>query len=92
MDWGSGEREEARSIGRRENLTGGVLARPSGCRYINNLATEVSKKYDTEKGVFLMADAETPWDQVVQVMSILGEAHIAVNVVTQLADSSRKTK
>jgi biopolymer transport protein ExbD len=57
---------------------------------INNLAAELQKKYDTKKGVYLMADAETPWDQAVQVMSILGDAHIGVSVVTQPADSPRK--
>src|ERR1700693_780326 len=30
---------------------------------INILAAELQKKYDTKKGVFLMADKETPWDQ-----------------------------
>jgi len=59
---------------------------------INNLAAELQKKYDTKKGVFLMADKETPWDQVAQVMSILGDAKIGVNAVTQPADSPRKSR
>jgi biopolymer transport protein ExbD len=59
---------------------------------INNLVAQLQKKYDTKKGVFLMADKETPWDQAVQVMSLLGDAHIGVNVVTQLADSPIKAR
>ena len=59
---------------------------------INNLLAELQKKYDTKKGVYLMADKETPWDQAVQVMSIIGDAHIPVSVVTQPADSPRKPR
>jgi biopolymer transport protein ExbD len=59
---------------------------------INNLAAELQKKYDTKKGVFLMADKETPWDQVAQVMSILGDAKIGVNAVTQPADAPGKAR
>jgi biopolymer transport protein ExbD len=56
---------------------------------INNLLADLQKKYDTKKGVYLMADKETPWDQVAQVMSVLGDANIGVNAVTQQVDSSK---
>ena len=59
---------------------------------INNLLSELQKKYDTKKGVFLMADKETPWDQVAQVMSILGDAKIGVNAVTRPIESPRKSR
>ncbi len=59
---------------------------------IHNLSAEVQQKYDTKKGVFLMADKETPWDQVAQVMSVLSEAKIPISVVTQLEDSPRKSR
>jgi biopolymer transport protein ExbD len=59
---------------------------------INNLLSELQKKYDTKKGVFLMADKETPWDQVAQVMSILGDAKIGVNAVTRPVESPRKSR
>jgi biopolymer transport protein ExbD len=59
---------------------------------INNLLAALQKKYDTKKGVFLMADKETPWDQVAQVMSVLGDANIGVNAVTQPVDSTRKSR
>jgi biopolymer transport protein ExbD len=56
---------------------------------INNLLADLQKKYDTKKGVYLMADKETPWDQVAQVMSVLGDANIGINAVTQQVDSSK---
>jgi biopolymer transport protein ExbD len=59
---------------------------------IHNLLAEIQKKYDTKKGVYLRADKETPWDQVAQVMSILGEAKIGVNAVTQLDEGPRKSR
>jgi hypothetical protein len=60
---------------------------------IHNLVSEIrAKKYDTNKGVFLMADKETPWDQVAQVMSELGDAKIAVNAVTQPVEGPRNSR
>ena len=50
---------------------------------IHNLAQLVTSKYNTRQGVYLQADKETPFDPIAQVMSILGEAKIGVNVVTQ---------
>jgi biopolymer transport protein ExbD len=59
---------------------------------IHNLVAEIQKKYDTKKGAFLMADKETPWDQVAQVMSELGDAKIPVNAVTQPVATPRKSR
>jgi biopolymer transport protein ExbD len=59
---------------------------------INNLIAELHQKYDTKKGVYLMADKETPWDQVAQVMSVLGDAKIGVNAVTRPIESTRKSR
>ncbi len=56
---------------------------------VNNLAAVVRDKYDTKKGVYLRADKETPWDPIAKVMSILGDAQIGVNVVTQLEEKAR---
>ncbi len=39
-----------------------------------------------------MADKETPWDQVAQVMSILGDASIGVNAVTQPVEGPGKSR
>lgn len=54
---------------------------------IHNLVNEVRSKYDVKSGVYLRADKETPWEQAVQVMSVLGDAKISVNVVTQLDEA-----
>jgi biopolymer transport protein ExbD len=59
---------------------------------IHNLVPDIQKKYDTKKGVFLMADKETPWDPIAQVMSELGDAKIAVNAVTQPTDTPGKSR
>jgi len=56
---------------------------------VNNLATLVRDKYDTKRGIYLQADKETPWDPIAKVMTILGDASIAVNVVTQPEEKSR---
>jgi biopolymer transport protein ExbD len=57
---------------------------------IHNLAEVIKKKYDTKKGVYLRADKETPWDPIAKVMAALGDAKVAVNVVTQLDDVPAK--
>jgi biopolymer transport protein ExbD len=59
---------------------------------IHNLAAEIQKKYDTKKGVYLMADKETPWDPIAQVMSELGDAKIPVNAVTQPVEGPSKSR
>ncbi len=56
---------------------------------VNNLAAVVRDKYDVKRGVYLRADKETPWDPIAKVMSILGDASIGVNVVTQLEEKAR---
>ena len=56
----------------------------------HNLPQLVRGKFDTKKGVYLRADKETPWDPIAQVMTVLGDASIAVNVVTIPEESSRK--
>ncbi len=56
---------------------------------VNNLAALVRDKYDVKRGVYLRADKETPWDPIAKVMSILGDASIGVNVVTQLEEKAR---
>ena len=55
---------------------------------IHNLADLVRTKYNVKQGVYLQADKETPFDPIAQVMSILGDAKIGVNVVTQPEDST----
>jgi biopolymer transport protein ExbD len=50
---------------------------------INRLADEIRTKYPGQQAVYLRADRETPFDPIAQVMSVLGEAKLGVNVVTQ---------
>jgi biopolymer transport protein ExbD len=50
---------------------------------INQLADEIRSKYPGQQAVYLRADRETPFDPIAQVMSVLGDAKLGVNVVTQ---------
>jgi biopolymer transport protein ExbD len=54
------------------------------------LADEIRAKYPGQQAVYLRADRETPFDPIAQVFSILGDAKLAVNVVTQPDDSIGK--
>jgi biopolymer transport protein ExbD len=57
---------------------------------INQLTVEVERRFGKGQPVYLRADKETIWDTAVQVMSELGAAKIAVNVVTQPEDAAEK--
>jgi biopolymer transport protein ExbD len=57
---------------------------------IHALATELNKQYPGQKAVYLRADGQTTFDPIAQVMSELGDARFAVNVVTQPDDSGKK--
>ncbi len=59
---------------------------------INVMADEIQKHYRNAKSVYLKADRRTPWDQVAQVIATLGEAKLAVNVVTQPEDQTDKQR
>jgi biopolymer transport protein ExbD len=55
---------------------------------INVLGSEIHKRFAKSKSVYLRADKGTTWDPIAQVISALGEAKLAVNVVTQPQDSA----
>jgi len=57
---------------------------------INQLGAEIRKRYGTAKSVYLRADKGASWDPIAQVISALGQAKLAVNVVTQPEDSTPK--
>jgi len=57
---------------------------------INQLGDEIRKRYGTAKSVYLRADKGATWDPIAQVISALGQAKLAVNVVTQPEDSAPK--
>ena len=55
---------------------------------INELAAAVHKKFGKDQAVYLRADKGTVWDALAQVVSVLGEAKIKVNLVTQPVDEA----
>jgi len=57
---------------------------------INELATEIRRRFPRSKGVYVRADKGTPWDPIAQVISELGVAKFDVRVVTQPEDESEK--
>jgi len=57
---------------------------------INLLADEIHKRYHGATSVYLRADRRTPFDPIAQVIATLGDAKLAVNVVTQPEDKSDK--
>ncbi len=50
---------------------------------IHKLVDELHAKYPGQTAVYLKADAETPWDPIANVMSVLGTAKFAPTVVTR---------
>ena len=59
---------------------------------INELASEVGKRFGQGQAVYVKADKSTPWDPIAQVIAALGERKIPVNVVTQPEDTAGKGK
>lgn len=55
---------------------------------IHLLGETIRKRYPAAKSVYLRADKGTTWDPIAQVISELGQAKLAVNVVTQPEDSA----
>ncbi len=59
---------------------------------INALPQEVRKRFAGAHEVYVRADKETIWDVIAQVVSELGEAKLAVNMVTQPVDEADQKK
>lgn len=57
---------------------------------IHLLADEIHKRYRNATTVYVSADYRTPWDPIAQVIAELGDAKLAVNMVTQPLEGSRK--
>jgi biopolymer transport protein ExbD len=57
---------------------------------INLLADEIHNRFHAATSVYLRADRRTPFDPIAQVLATLGDAKLAVNVVTQPEDQSDK--
>ncbi len=56
---------------------------------VHDIAGMVAKQYKDAKAVYLRADAKTPWEQVANVIAILGKAGLAVNVVTKPSENTK---
>jgi biopolymer transport protein ExbD/biopolymer transport protein TolR len=59
---------------------------------INLLADEIRKRFKSASSVYVRADRRTPWDPIAQVVATLGEAKLAVNMVTQPEDQSERRR
>ena len=76
-----------------------VTIKPDGTSYlndkptnINDLSDEIHKRFGSPKAVYLRADKGTKWDPIAQVIAALGEAKLAVDVVTQPEDSDARRR
>jgi biopolymer transport protein ExbD len=70
-----------------------------GASYLNDkpvnihlLADEIHKRFHNASSVYLRADRRTPFDPIAQVIAELGDAKLAVNVVTQPEDQSDRRR
>ena len=59
---------------------------------INLLAPEIHKRFRNASAVYVRADRRTPWDPIAQVVATLGDAKLAVNMVTQPEDQSERRR
>lgn len=59
---------------------------------INVLAQELRKRFAGMHEVYVRADKDTIWDVIAQVISELGEAKFAVNMVTQPVDEAERPR
>jgi len=59
---------------------------------INLLADEIRKRFKSASSVYVRADRRTPWDPIAQVVATLGEAKLAVNMVTQPEDQAERRR
>jgi biopolymer transport protein ExbD len=50
---------------------------------INEISSEVQKRFKNSKSVYVMADKATVYDPIAQVISTLDEAHLSVKLVTK---------
>ena len=55
---------------------------------INQIATEVPRRYKNQKNVYVMADKATVYDPIAQVISTLDQAHLGVKLVTKPQENS----
>ena len=59
---------------------------------INLLSDQIRKRFRNPSAVYVRADRRTPWDPIAQVVATLGDAKLAVNMVTQPEDQTGKRR
>ena len=71
----------------------------SGASYLNDkpininvLGDEIKKRYHNPSAVYVRADRLTTFDPIAQIIATLGEAKLAVNLVTQPEDAADKRR
>jgi len=76
-----------------------VAVTSNGTSYLNEkpvnihlLADEIRKRYKDPSAVYVRADRETRWDVLAQIIAELGDAKLAVNMVTQPEDQAGKRR
>lgn len=57
---------------------------------INLLADDIKKRFNNPKTVYLLADAQVPWEKPMQVAAELGAAHMDIKVVTKRLEMPKK--
>ena len=55
---------------------------------INQIASEVPRRFKNQKSVYVMADKATVYDPIAQVISTLDQAHFGVKLVTKPQENS----
>jgi len=59
---------------------------------INAMADAIHARYRSASAVYVRADRRTPWDPIASVIATLGEAKLAVNMVTQPEDQAGRRR
>lgn len=59
---------------------------------IHLLGDEIHQRFHNASSVYLQADSRTPFDPIAQVIAELGEAKLAVNIVTQPEDKTDRRR
>jgi biopolymer transport protein ExbD len=59
---------------------------------INVIASEIRQRFRNPTAVYVRADRRTPFETFAQVVAILGDAKLAVNIVTQPEDLADKRR
>jgi biopolymer transport protein ExbD len=59
---------------------------------INLIADSITQRFGKSKAVYLRADKQASWESIAGVIAALGDAKLAVNVVTQPVDEGAKRR